>query len=139
VREPLPADSPTAFGPDNTPFDALGGEAPVRALVDAFYDHMEQDADFAQTRALYPHETTESREKLHEFLCGWLGGPPLYVQRHGHPRLRGRHLPFAIGAAERDQWLACMGRAMDDCRITGDVRRFLEQRFSHVADFMRNQ
>lgn len=127
------------FGPDNTPYDAIGGDAEVRGLVDTFYDHMDRDPAFRTIRDLHPDDLSESRDKLYEFLCGWLGGPNLYIQRRGHPRLRGRHMPFPIGETERDQWLACMRRAMDDRNITGDLRAFLEQRFAHVADFMRNR
>jgi len=133
-----PSPAPT-FGPDNTPYDALGGDERVRSLVDSFYDHMDRDDEFSTIRALHPDDLAGSREKLYEFLSGWLGGPQLYIQKHGHPRLRGRHMPFPIGETERDQWLACMNRAMDDCDITGDIRAFLNQRFAHVADFMRNK
>ncbi|MHC5022567.1 MAG: group II truncated hemoglobin [Planctomycetota bacterium] len=127
------------FGPKNTPYDAIGGEERVRALVTAFYDHLERDEPYAAARATYPDDLTESREKLYMFLSGWLGGPPLYIQRHGHPRLRGRHMPFAIGEPERDQWLACMSRAMDDLGVEGDLRSFLDARFRHVAEFMKNR
>jgi hemoglobin len=127
------------FGPDNTPYDAIGGDARVRELVDTFYDHMRDEPAFATIRALHPDDLTESRDKLYMFLSGWLGGPPLYIEKHGHPRLRARHAPFSIDEAERDQWLACMGRAMDDCGIDGELRAFLDQRFAHVADFMRNK
>lgn len=130
--------SPT-FGPDNTPYDALGGDAAVRRLIDTFYDHMDTDPAFAGIRALHPDDLSTSREKLYEFITGWLGGPPLYVNKHGHPRLRARHAPFPIGESERDQWLACMKRALDDCNVTGDLRAFLDTRFAHVADFMRNR
>ncbi|MHC4947754.1 MAG: group II truncated hemoglobin [Planctomycetota bacterium] len=132
-----PDDGP--FGPGNTPYDALGGDEQVRALVDAFYDHMDGDPAFAVIRGLHPADLAGSRAKLHEFLSGWLGGPPLYVQKHGHPRLRGRHMPFPIGDEERDQWLACMGRALDDRGVTGPLRAFLDTRFEHVASFMRNR
>ncbi len=135
---PQPVSKPV-FGPDNLPYDALGGDAGVRALTDCFYDHMDQDEAFATIRNLHPSDLTESRQKLYEFLSGWLGGPQLYINKYGHPQLRRRHMPFPIGEIERDQWLACMAKAMDDQRITGELRAFLEQRFSHVADFMRNQ
>lgn len=129
----------SAFGPDNTPFDAIGGTERVRELVDRFYHHMGNDPEFATTRALYPDDLTESREKLFMFFVGWLGGPPLYVEKHGHPRLRARHMPFAIGDTERDHWLTCMGRAMDEMEIEGDLRAFLDARFTHVANFLRNK
>jgi hemoglobin len=94
-----------------TAFDALGGESGVRALVDRFYDLIDLEPAYAGIRALHPGTLDGSRDKLHWFLCGWLGGPPHYVQRFGHPRLRARHLPYAIGLAERDQWLGCMKQA----------------------------
>jgi len=127
------------FGPEHKPYDALGGEDAVRGLTDAFYDHMDRDASFAVIRDLHPEDLTESREKLFMFLCGWLGGPDLYVQKHGHPRLRMRHAPFSIGELERDLWLACMGKALDERGVTGEIRQFLDERFAHVADFMRNR
>ena len=127
------------FGPDNTPYDAIGGDGEVRALVDTFYDHMDQESQFKVIRELHPEDLGESREKLYEFLCGWLGGPQLYIRKRGHPRLRMRHAPFSIGERERDQWLECMGRAMDDREIEGELRRFLNQRFTQVAEFMRNE
>ena len=86
----------------------------MRALVDRFYDLMELDPQFALLRSLHPERLDGSRDKLYMFLSGWLGGPALYVERHGHPRLRARHLPFPIATAERDQWLACMHQAMRD-------------------------
>jgi hemoglobin len=127
------------FGPEHTPYKALGGDAAVRALVDAFYDLMHRDPQFANIRGLHQPELTDARQKLYEFLCGWLGGPQLYIEKYGHPRLRGRHMPFAIGEIQRDQWLACMACVMDERGIGGDIRAFLDARFRHVADFMRNQ
>ena len=123
---------------DGTPFAQFGDESAVRSLVDAFYDHMDQDAQFAGIRGLHPDDLATSRDKLFKFLCGWLGGPQYYMQEYGHPRLRMRHAPFPIGESERDQWLMCMGRAMDDRSIDGELRTFLNQRFAHVANFMRN-
>lgn len=126
------------FSAQRTPFDALGGDAAVRALVMTFYDTMDRDPAFARIRSLHKPTLDEAREKLYEFLCGWLGGPELYVRKYGHPRLRGRHLPFPIGETERDQWLACMKVALDARAVSGDIRAFLDQRFAHVANFMRN-
>ena len=127
------------FGPDHTPFESLGGEERVRLLVDSFYDRMNDGAEFTVIREMHPEDLTESRQKLFEFICGWLGGPQLYMERRGHPKLRMRHAPFSIGASERDQWLACMAHAMDQLEIDGDLRAFLDARFAHVADFMRNR
>jgi hemoglobin len=122
-----------------TPYEQLGGDAGVRALVDRFYDRMDADAALAGIRALHPADLAGSREKLYLFLSGWLGGPALYVARHGHPRLRARHLAFAIGEAERDQWLACMRAALDDCGIGVELAEGLMRAFHDTADFMRNR
>ena len=125
------------FGPEHTPYDAIGGETRVRALVDAFYDRVASDSPLM--KALHPEDLSESRQKLFEFLSGWLGGPPLYIQKHGHPRLRMRHMPFAIDQVGVEEWLRCMRGAMDDVRLNGDLRTFLEQRFRQTAQFMRNR
>ena len=122
-----------------TPFALLGGEAGVRALVDRFYDLMDLESRFAALRALHPVTLDGSRDKLHWFLCGWLGGPDRYVERFGHPRLRARHLPFAIGLAERDQWLACMGQAMTEQHLPRDLVQRLAEAFLGTAEGMRNR
>ncbi|MEP7206781.1 MAG: group II truncated hemoglobin [Casimicrobiaceae bacterium] len=122
-----------------TPYAMLGGDEGVRALVERFYDLMELDLAYAGIRALHPERLDGSREKLYLFLCGWLGGPQRYVERHGHPRLRARHLPFAIATAERDQWLACMRQALHDTDVPGPLARRLLDAFFQTADFMRNR
>jgi hemoglobin len=127
------------YGPDNKPYDELGGETTVRAIVQAFYDDMDLNPARATIRALHPDDLESSREKLFEFLSGWLGGPELFVAKHGHPRLRQRHAQFPIGTPERDQWLACMAVALDANNVEGDLRQFLDAQFAHVADFMRNR
>lgn len=125
--------------PAITPFDAMGGESAVRRLVDRFYDLMELEPAYAGIRKLHPSPMDGSRDKLHWFLCGWLGGPPLYEQRFGHPRLRARHLPFAVGIAERDMWLACMRQAMQEEGVDPTLRTRLDAAFFNTADWMRNQ
>ena len=125
--------------PGTTLFDLLGGEVGIRALVDHFYDHMDLDPAFALIRTLHPDSLDGSRDKLHWFLCGWSGGPDLYIERYGHPRLRARHLPYSIGIAERDQWLACMHLAMQDSGLDPDLQRRLAESFHATADWMRNR
>jgi len=122
-----------------TPYDRLGGEPGVRALVDRFYDFMELEPTYAGIRALHPSDMAGSRDKLHWFLCGWLGGPNLYIERFGHPRLRARHLPYAIGLAERDQWMACMMQAMQDEGVDDTLAQRLTEAFFGTADWMRNK
>lgn len=122
-----------------TPFERLGGEAGVRALVDRFYDLMELEPAYAELRALHPQSLDGSRDKLFWFLCGWLGGPDHYVQRFGHPRLRARHLPYAIGIAERDQWMACMIQALGEREIEPALADKLAESLFGTADWMRNK
>jgi len=121
------------------PYAQLGGDDGVRALVDAFYDRMDLEEGFRGIRALHPPTLDGSRDKLYLFLSGWLGGPDLYGQRVGHPRLRARHLPFAIAGSERDQWLACMRMALADVSAPAIVRENLMRAFFDTADWMRNQ
>src|SRR5438067_2359561 len=109
-------------GVEPTVYELIGGDAGVRALVDRFYDLMELDPKYALLRSLHPERLDGSRDKLYMFLSGWLGGPALYVEKHGHPRLRARHLPFAIATPERDQWLACMRQAIDDSGVREELR-----------------
>jgi hemoglobin len=122
-----------------TPFEALGGEPAVRQLVDRFYDLMDLEPAFAGLRALHPDVLDSSRDKLHWFLCGWLGGPQLYVEKLGHPRLRARHLPYAIGIAERDQWMACMSQDMRELSIYEAMSVRLTESFFGTADWIRNK
>jgi hemoglobin len=126
-------------GVEAKPFEQLGGEAGVRALVDRFYDLMDLEPRFAGIRALHPTQLDGSRDKLFWFLCGWLGGPDHYVDRFGHPMLRARHLPFAIGNAERDQWMGCMTQAMTECGVPEALAAHLRQAFQGTADWMRNR
>ena len=122
-----------------TPFVRLGGEGGVRALVDRFYDLMDLEPAYAEIRAMHPGTLDGSRDKLFWFLCGWLGGPDLYVQRHGHPRQRARHLPYAIGIRERDQWMACMIQALHEQQIDETLAERLAESFFGTADWMRNR
>jgi len=120
-------------------YDLLGGETAVRKLVDRFYDLMDSQPDAAAIRALHPDALAGSREKLFKFLSGWLGGPPLYVQEFGHPMLRARHLPFAIGEAERDAWMRCMRQALEEQITDPLLRDQLIGSFQRTADHMRNR
>lgn len=122
-----------------TPYELIGGDAAVRALVDAFYDRMDLEEAFADIRRLHPPSLDGSRDKLYWYLSGWLGGPSLYIDRFGHPRLRARHLPFPIAEKERDQWLACMQMAMADVQMPEDLAQALMEAFFGTADWMRNK
>ncbi len=125
--------------PFDTPFDWIGGESQVRALVDRFYDLMDLEPGYKELRDAHGSTLQDARDKLFWFLCGWLGGPDHYQQRFGHPRLRMRHMPFSIGILERDQWLACMDQAMGDVGVDEKLRSRLGQSFFLTADWMRNR
>ena len=124
---------------EKTPYELVGGEEGVRALVERFYDLMALDPEFATLRAVHGSTLEHAREKLFLFLSGWLGGPSLYTDRFGHPMLRARHMPFSIGVEERDQWMACMVRAMEETGVPEGLRAGLEQAFFKTADWMRNK
>jgi len=117
----------------------IGGEPGVRKLVDLFYDYMDKLTDAHGIRQMHANNLKGSREKLFLFLSGWLGGPDLYVQKYGHPMLRRRHLPFAIGSSERDQWMLCMKKALADMQLDEKVEKQLLQAFMQTADHMRNK
>jgi hemoglobin len=122
-----------------SPYALIGGEPRVRELVGRFYDLMELEPAYARLRAVHGSSLEAARDKLFLFLSGWLGGPQLYAERFGHPMLRARHLPFAIGDLERDQWMACMLQAMEEIEVPRELRPGLEQAFRKTADWMRNR
>jgi hemoglobin len=113
------------------------GEAGIREMVAAFYKRVQKDDVLGP---MYPADDWEGSEKrLRDFLIFRFGGPDTYIQERGHPRLRMRHAPFAIGTAQRDRWLELMGAAMDETGVEGSIRESLDAFFAQVADFMRNQ
>lgn len=120
-------------------YEMIGGETGLKSLVNRFYDIMISAPEARELRALHAKSLKRSREKLFLFLSGWSGGPQLYVEKFGHPRLRQRHMPFSIGMKERDQWLWCMNKALDEGHFDPRVVDYLKTRFSEVADFMRNR
>lgn len=123
----------------NNHYQRIGGETAVRALVDRFYDLMDSLPEAYEIRKLHAPDLNQARDKLFMFLSGWMGGPPLYEQAFGHPRLRMRHMPFAIASRERDQWMLCMTQAMQDTGVDPDLAEELTSAFYRVADFMRNR
>ena len=125
--------------PANPHFQGIGGEPGVRALVERFYVHMDQLPQARAIRALHPPDLAPVKETLFKFLTGWLGGPQLYAAERGHPRLRQKHLPFGIGDAERDAWMACMNLALEDVVTDVRLRGELQAAFHKTATFLRNQ
>ena len=100
---------------------------------------MDELPETRDIRNIHAPDLSDAREKLFMFLSGWLGGPPLYMEKYGHPRLRQRHMPFKISEKERDQWILCMNKAMQDLSIDEPLKTELAAAFYKTADFMRNQ
>jgi hemoglobin len=128
-------------GATTTVYEQLGGEHVVRRLVDRFYDEMDARPEVKPLRAQHPDDLADSRDKLFWFMSGWLGGPPLYVQKKGHPRLRARHLPFVVDEAMRDQWMLCMRAALADvgAALPAETREKLDAALFQLADHMINR
>jgi hemoglobin len=125
------------WGDATTPYDEIGHADQVRRLSDAFYDVIERESPLL--RAMLPKSTVNTRTKFFMYLSGWLGGPPLYEEKWGHPRLRMRHFPFSIGAIEAKEWMRCMRIAMREAGVPEPLRTFLDERFTQLAEHMRNQ
>lgn len=117
-----------------TPYEMIGGEAMVRRIADRFYQIMDECPEAARIRAMHGKDLGPIRERLFEFLCGWLGGPPLYFQRPGHACIMSAHRPYPIGAPEREQWMMCMRRAMEECGVDPDVRTLLDRPFLRMCE-----
>ena len=122
-----------------TPYQRIGGEATVRALVHRFYQLMDELPEAWEIRKLHPDDLSSSEEKLALYLTGWMGGPQLYVEKFGHPRLRARHLPFPVDTLARDQWLMCMRLALEEHVGDPQLRDKLYKALADLADFMRNK
>jgi hemoglobin len=120
-------------------YQRIGGEEKLRALVLRFYQLMDELPEAYGIRKLHAEDLQGATDKLFKFLSGWMGGPQLYVDQYGHPMLRRRHLPFTIGAAEREQWLLCMNQALSEVVEDEALRQELSAAFAKVAEHMRNQ
>lgn len=123
----------------NTPYELMGGEATVLLIVDKFYFYMDTLPEASAVRAVHAESLSAAQDKLFKFLSGWLGGPDLFVQEFGHPMLRRRHLPFKVGQQERDQWMLCMEKAMNDTSMHPMLKERLLESLSDLATHMINQ
>lgn len=125
--------------PASSFYEQLGGATVLATLVKRFYANMDTLPEAEPIRRMHPDQLSGSESKLFKFLSGWLGGPNLYIEEFGHPRLRMRHLPFAIGTAARDQWLLCMKKALDDTIDDPRLRQHLYNALDQTATHMINQ
>jgi len=121
-----------------TPYEALGGADGIHRLVDRFYELMDELPEAYAARRIHPESLAGANESLFEFLSGWFGGPNLYIEKKGHPRLRMRHLPYAIGPTERDEWMLCMRTALTEQVADPALRAGLLKAFAGMADHMVN-
>ena len=113
------------------------GEDGFTRLIRAFYAQVPDDPILGP---MYPKDDLAGAEqRLRDFLIGRFGGPPRYVEQRGHPRLRMRHVPFAIDTAARNQWVTLMDRALDEAQFPDDVTALLREFFHGVATFMINR
>ena len=119
-------------------YEAIGGAETVEKLTRRFYELMDTLPEAQHCRAIHPQDLSGSEAKFREYLTGYLGGPPVYVEKHGHPRLRMRHMPAPIGADERDEWLMCFRRALEetvpDVRLRGIIMPPVEKLAYHLQN-----
>lgn len=122
-----------------TPYQLIGGAAAVQSLVDRFYFYMDILPETTGIRAMHGESLNRANDRLFKFLSGWLGGPNLFIEEFGHPMLRRRHFPFAIGESERDQWMLCMNKALAEITMEQSIRVQLQTALQQLATHMINQ
>lgn len=122
-----------------TLYEAIGGDQTVRALSRRFYELMDELPEAARCRAIHPPDLSNSEAKFYDYLTGYLGGPPIYVEKYGHPRLRSRHFGASIGAVEREEWLLCFGRAMEEVIENPKLREIIWPPIERLAHHMQNR
>lgn len=128
----------SSAGDTTTIYDAIGGEETIRLLVRRFYILMDTLPEAKACRDIHPPNLEASEQKLFEYLTGWLGGPPLYVTKHGHPMLRRRHFVASIGSAERDGWLLCFETALAETVEDPRLRQAILEPVRKLAAHMQN-
>jgi hemoglobin len=125
--------------PEPTLFDRIGGAEGVATMVERFFAAMEQLDGVQELHDLHAGKLDELRVRLNKYFTGWFGGPQLYMNDYGHPRLRRRHGHLSIGIDQRDQWLTCMTWALEGMAIDDEVRAAILSRMTPLADHMRNR
>ena len=129
--------SPPPYGQGDASFQAAGGEAGIRRLVDRFFDLMGERPDAAGILEMHPRDLEGSRDKLSCFLCGWLGGPKLYAEKYGSIKIPKAHARFPIGTAESEAWLDCMAAALADQPLAEDFKVYLLRELHVPAERIR--
>lgn len=121
-----------------TPYQLLGEEG-IRRLTSTFYDIMDTLPEVAALRAMHAQDLSGMKEKLAEYLIGWMGGPPLYAQRYGTVCMTTPHEHYHIGPEERDQWLLCMDKALQETGASEELVEMLKVPMFRIADAIRNK
>ena len=121
-----------------TPYQILGEDG-IRALTSAFYDIMDTLPEAAGIRAMHAEDLGPMKDKLADYLTGWMGGPPLYADKHGTVCMTEPHEPYHIGPRERDQWLLCMDKALEQIGASEELVEMLKVPMFRVADAVRNK
>jgi len=119
-----------------TLYQQIGGAKTVRAIVESFYPKVQAHPLLAP---LFPEDIRPVMEKQYLFLTQYLGGPPLYTEKRGHPMLRARHLPFPITQERAEAWLGCMKEALNEVGVKGLAREQIWSRLVLTAHHMINQ
>ncbi len=122
-----------------TPYAQIGGEQAILNFVERFYFFMDTLPEAADVRAMHMPDLSNAHSKLFKFLSGWLGGPNLFIQEYGHPRLRQRHINFTIDSVARDQWMLCMDKALNEVTLEVDLKENLRSAIYQLATHMINQ
>lgn len=122
-----------------TLYQAIGGDATVKALTDRFYELMDTLPEAARCRAIHPPDLSGSAEKFYDYMSGYLGGPPIYMEKRGHPMLRRRHFVAEIGPAERDEWLLCFRQALEETVHHPKLRELILPAIEKLAHHMQNK
>ena len=117
-------------------FDLIGGEKPVAAIVDVFYEYVAEDPVL---RPMYPEDLDAPKHRLYLFLVQFFGGPTTYNDERGHPRLRMRHFSFPIDQQARDNWLGHMFNAIDEAGIGEPARSRMREYFDRSSTFLINR
>ena len=126
-----------AYGDGDATFQACGGEAGLRRLVETFYAHMDSLPEARRIRDLHPSDLSISIDKLARFLCGWTGGPKRYSEKYGPIKIPIFHQHLPVGEAERDAWLLCMKHALDDEGFAGGLKAYLLRELYVPAERIR--
>lgn len=121
-----------------TPYQLLGEDG-IRTLVNAFYDIMDTLPEATDLRAMHARDLAPMKEKLSEYLIGWMGGPPLYADKYGTVCMTEPHEPYHIGPEERDQWLLCMHKALAQTGASEELVEMLRLPLFRIADTIRNR